>query len=96
MLVHDTLLASADDPVSNVALRKATMAALDVLSKDPGLLTRICDCRLNKQSKKAQRKKEKVEKTSETSRIVDTQPMEKIASEEIGEADTSMSTVDTE
>ena len=97
MLVHGTLLASAADPVSNVALRKATMTALDMLSNDPGLLTRVCDCRLNRQSKKAQRKKEVVEKTSETPQNeVDTQPMGKTASEDIAEADTSISTVNTE
>ena len=97
MLVHGTLLASAADPVSNVALRKATMTALDMLSNDPGLLMRVCDCRLNRQSKKAQRKKEVVEKTSETPQNeVDTQPMGKTASEDIAEADTSISTVNTE
>lgn len=53
------MLASAVDSISNVALRKAAMAALDALADDPGFITRVCDCRATRQSNKAQTKADK-------------------------------------
>ena len=58
VVVHGITLSSASDPLSNSALRKAAMAALDVLANDPGFMTRICDCRATRQSKKAQKKEQ--------------------------------------
>ena len=49
-------MASGTDRASNMAARKAAIAALDVLSGDPGFVSRICDCRANNVGKKAQNK----------------------------------------
>ena len=34
------------------------MAALEHLAIDPGFMTRVCDCRVTRQNKKAQKKQE--------------------------------------
>ncbi|KAJ3544007.1 hypothetical protein NM688_g5792 [Phlebia brevispora] len=56
VLVHGLVLASASDMVGGSALRRAATTALDVLSSDPGFITRVCDCRITRQNKKAQKK----------------------------------------
>ena len=58
VVFHGVTLASAADTLSNSALRKAAMAALDYLANDPSFMTRICDCRATRLSKKAQSKRE--------------------------------------
>lgn len=55
MVVHETVLAGAVDLTTLTAMRKAAMAALDVLASDPGLIARICDCR---SGNRAQKKKQ--------------------------------------
>ena len=59
MVVHGLTLSTASDPLSNSALRKAAMAALDVLAEDPTFMSRVCDCRAKRQTKKAQMKQAK-------------------------------------
>lgn len=66
VLVHGAVLASAADPISNVALRKAAMAALDALADDPGFITRVCDCRATRKSNKAQKKADKTARDTQT------------------------------
>ncbi|KAI0091960.1 hypothetical protein BDY19DRAFT_1027492 [Irpex rosettiformis] len=56
VVVHETDIASGTDRGSNMAARKAAIAALDVLSDDPGLVSRICDCRAGSTGKKVQNK----------------------------------------
>ena len=59
VVVHGHTLSTASDPLSNSALRKAAMAALDVLAEDPAFMSRVCDCRTKRQDKKAQMKQAK-------------------------------------
>ncbi|THH00410.1 hypothetical protein EW026_g2116 [Hermanssonia centrifuga] len=56
VLVHDVVLASGTDTLSNAALRKAAMGALDALANDPSFMTRVCDCRTSRVDKGRQKK----------------------------------------
>ncbi|TDL29625.1 ribonuclease III [Rickenella mellea] len=56
VVVHDIILASAEDPSSTFAARRASFLALDALEGDSTFLTRTCDCRARTQKKKAERK----------------------------------------
>ncbi|KAH9947264.1 hypothetical protein B0H21DRAFT_345297 [Amylocystis lapponica] len=55
MLVHDVILASASDINTAVAMRRASMCALDALEGDPDFLTRTCDCRAMNRGKKSKK-----------------------------------------
>ncbi|KAF8076296.1 hypothetical protein FPV67DRAFT_1471163 [Lyophyllum atratum] len=61
IVVHDVVLASAEDPDPNIAARRASFFALDALEGDPGFFARTCDCRIptsgeeNATNKKANR-----------------------------------------
>ena len=59
VVIHETVLASAVEPTSNLSMRKAATAALDVLANDSTFIARICDCKTQKSTnlgKKAQKK----------------------------------------
>ncbi|KAI0698923.1 hypothetical protein BC835DRAFT_1333420 [Cytidiella melzeri] len=56
VIVHENVLASGTDRASNMATRKAASAALDALAKNPGFVSRVCDCRASQSGKKAQNK----------------------------------------
>jgi len=56
VLVHDVVLAMADDSSTAVAARQASYYALDALEGDAGFMTRTCDCRTNSTPKKAMKK----------------------------------------
>ncbi|KAF8897452.1 hypothetical protein BD779DRAFT_1608060 [Infundibulicybe gibba] len=45
VLVHDVVLATAEETTPNLAARRASLAALDALDGDPAFLNRTCDCR---------------------------------------------------
>ncbi|GLB33718.1 putative PAZ domain containing protein [Lyophyllum shimeji] len=45
IIVHDVILASAEDPDPTIAARRASLFALDALEGDPGFFSRNCDCR---------------------------------------------------
>ena len=47
-------MASGTDRASNMAARKAAIAALDVLSRDPAFVSRVCDCKANNVGRKIQ------------------------------------------
>ncbi|KAH9843805.1 uncharacterized protein C8Q71DRAFT_698068 [Rhodofomes roseus] len=59
VVVHDVILASAEDHSVASASRWAAAYALDALDGDPDFMMRTCDCRAGVQSKKAK----KVQKT---------------------------------
>ncbi|THH17944.1 hypothetical protein EW146_g2946 [Bondarzewia mesenterica] len=56
VLVHDVVLASAEDITSALATKQASLRALDALEGDPDFMTRTCDCRALMQAKKAKKK----------------------------------------
>ncbi|TFK75994.1 ribonuclease III [Pluteus cervinus] len=56
VLVHDIILAAAEDVNPNVATRRSSIFALDALEGDPTFVARNCDCRSHPQAKKAKRK----------------------------------------
>jgi endoribonuclease Dicer len=56
VLVHDVILASAQDSTATIAARRACLFALDALEGDAAFLTRTCDCR-SVQMKRAHKKK---------------------------------------
>ncbi|KAK7696648.1 hypothetical protein QCA50_001306 [Cerrena zonata] len=56
VIVHDVILASAMDPAPTTARRLAASYALDALEGDPLFMSKVCDCRANKASKKLQKK----------------------------------------
>ncbi|PSR73594.1 hypothetical protein PHLCEN_2v10513 [Hermanssonia centrifuga] len=58
VLVHDVVLASGTDTLSNAALRKAAMGALDALANDPSFMTRVCDCRTSRADKGGRKKQQ--------------------------------------
>ncbi|KAF5387826.1 hypothetical protein D9615_000336 [Tricholomella constricta] len=45
ILVHEVILASAEDPDPTIAARRASFFALDALEGDSGFFARTCDCR---------------------------------------------------
>lgn len=55
VIVHDVILASAEDHNVASASRLAATYALDALDGDPEFMTRTCDCRASQQSKKAKK-----------------------------------------
>lgn len=55
VVVHDVILASAEDHNIASASRLAAAYALDALDGDPDFMTRTCDCRASQQSKKAKK-----------------------------------------
>lgn len=59
VLVHDVILTSADDNIASVAARRASLIALDALEGDSGFLARTCNCRLNSQLTKEEKKEAK-------------------------------------
>lgn len=56
MICHDIILASAEDPSTQFAARKASFMALDALEGDIDFLTRTCSCRSLNEAKKAAKK----------------------------------------
>ena len=58
VLVHDIVLASADDAVPAVAARVASFMALDALEGDSEFMSRSCDCRTHGSTKKPRKKSE--------------------------------------
>lgn len=52
VVCHDIILATADDPATQLAARKASFLALDALEGDADFLTRTCSCRLINDAKK--------------------------------------------
>ncbi|OCH93588.1 ribonuclease III [Obba rivulosa] len=54
VVVHDVVLASASDPSTAAAVRRAALWALDALEGDPDFIARTCDCG-SKPSKKKQK-----------------------------------------
>ena len=55
VVVHDVILASAEDYNTASASRLAATYALDALDGDPDFMTRTCDCRASQQSKKVKK-----------------------------------------
>jgi len=53
IIVHDVVLASAEDPDPNIAARRASLFALDALEGDPGFFARTCDCRIPRERGKS-------------------------------------------
>ena len=53
VVIHGKVVASATDSSSQIATRKVSLAALDVLTNDPELLTRLCDCKTGTSNKTA-------------------------------------------
>lgn len=47
VVCHDIILATADDPATQLAARKASFLALDALQGDAKFLTTTCSCRAN-------------------------------------------------
>lgn len=45
VVIHGKVIVSATDASAAIATRKASLAALDLLAGDPGLLARTCDCK---------------------------------------------------
>lgn len=58
MLVHEVVLASAEDVMPTLAARQASIFALDALQGDADFMRRICDCRMQSSNKKPRRKSE--------------------------------------
>jgi len=58
VLVHDVILASAEDPDATIAARRASFFALDALEGDPSFFPRTCDCRLSETSRQGKAFKE--------------------------------------
>ena len=56
VVVHDIILASADDSTSALAAKRASYRALDALEGDSDFMTRTCDCRALNLAKKAQKR----------------------------------------
>lgn len=56
MIVHDIILARGADTTSANAAKRVSLYSLDALEGDPGFMSRTCDCRLQSQAKKAQKK----------------------------------------
>ncbi|KAL0949733.1 hypothetical protein HGRIS_009773 [Hohenbuehelia grisea] len=56
VLVHDIVLASAQEDSTALAARRASLFALDALEGDPEFLTRTCDCRSQTTKRKGQKK----------------------------------------
>ena len=56
MVLHDVVVASAVDVVTNASMRKAANAALDALAGDPGFVARTCDCKAQRSGKRTQAK----------------------------------------
>ncbi|KZV65685.1 hypothetical protein PENSPDRAFT_737573 [Peniophora sp. CONT] len=56
MVVHDTILARGADTTSANAAKRVCLLSLDALEGDPGFMSRTCDCRLQSQARKAQKK----------------------------------------
>lgn len=54
VLVHDVVLASAEDAMGVSGARRASLFALDALEGDAEFLTRTCDCRTRTQAGKGQ------------------------------------------
>lgn len=54
VMIHDTCIAVGTDKASNMAKRKAAMAALDVFANDSSIFARICDCKTAQRSKQEQ------------------------------------------
>ncbi|KAF8639433.1 hypothetical protein AX16_010288 [Volvariella volvacea WC 439] len=52
VLVHDVVLAVAEDAAPHTAARLGSLFALDALEGDPSFLARSCDCRTRPQPKK--------------------------------------------
>ncbi|OBZ71925.1 Endoribonuclease Dicer 1 [Grifola frondosa] len=59
VVVHDVVLASAVDPSTAAAIRKASILALDALEGTSDFLARTCDCRVTMPGKKSQKKQRK-------------------------------------
>jgi endoribonuclease Dicer len=57
VLVHDVILASAEDSTATFAARRASLFALDALEGDAAFLTRTCDCRTHLHTKKPHKNK---------------------------------------
>ncbi|KDQ29243.1 hypothetical protein PLEOSDRAFT_1064031 [Pleurotus ostreatus PC15] len=55
VVVHNVILADAQDANASLAARRASITALDALEGDPNFLNRACDCRTN--SVEAKKKK---------------------------------------
>lgn len=60
VLVHDVILASAEDATVTVAARRASLFALDALEGDAEFLTRTCDCRAQARPKPASKNLEHI------------------------------------
>ena len=45
VVIHGQVVTSAMDPSAEIATRRASLQALDMLASDPGLLARMCDCK---------------------------------------------------
>lgn len=58
VLVHEVILASAEDVMPTLAARQASIFALDALQGDAEFMRRICDCRTQSSNKKPRRKSE--------------------------------------
>lgn len=56
MIVHDVILANAEDSTATSAARRASLFALDALEGDAEFLARTCDCRTHGQAKKTRKK----------------------------------------
>lgn len=56
VLVHDVILATAEDNTATFAARRASIFALDALEGDAEFLSRTCDCRTSATTKKAHKK----------------------------------------
>lgn len=55
VVIHDNVVAFAEDKHSAASMRKAASAALDMLAADPSFLARTCECRAQKSPKKARK-----------------------------------------
>lgn len=55
VVVHDVILAAADDTNAQVAARRSSLYALDALEGDPSFLDRYCDCRMYPQAKRGKK-----------------------------------------
>lgn len=56
VIVHEIVLASAEDRTSALAAKRVSLLALDALEGDPDFMRCTCDCRVLSQAKRAQKK----------------------------------------
>ena len=57
MVIHGKVVATAEDPSVAIATRKVSLTALELLTSDPELLARTCDCKSATSTKLSAQKK---------------------------------------